>query len=162
MAIKRTNDYLKTLNNPKMSEKERVALSLNETYGKLMTNGGMAVDGELDKIVKTQTYEYAKMFMQNHYRDLDNSIVLELAVMLALNKELHVKFVPSKSYFVDVELDYVPTDEKNKDVYTLLKFGEKGEKLFEKNYNKEESEIVKAERNSKKEDVQYNNSRERV
>lgn len=142
------NNYLKTLNNPKMSDKERVALSLTETYGKLLANGGMAVDEEMDKLVNTKNYEFAKKFMQNHYRDLDNAIVLELAIMLALNKELHVKFVPSSKYFVDMELDYVSIDEKNKDTYTLLKFGEKGEKLFEKNYEEKDAKIVKSDRNN--------------
>lgn len=161
MATKRTNNILKFFNNPKVSEKEKVALSLTETYGKLLTNGGMADGKELEEVMNNRNYSYAKTFLENHYRSLDNAIILELAIMLAISKEVRAKFVPSKTHFVDMELDYVPNDKKDESVYSLSKFGEKGEKVFEKVYTEQEAVRVKADRKAKQEALLNDNLPER-
>lgn len=142
---------VESIEDRELSEAEITADALNEVYGALVEN--IYSDKKYDKVQKNPAYIEAKDFIERKHKELDRAILIEVSSLMTLNEGLKVNFVPSKTAFVELEADFKPSkaDEYGrKESFKIVKFTDKGEKVFNKYYTKEEASIIKPEREKNK------------
>lgn len=130
-----------------LTEAEIVADAFCEVYGALIDN--INNDKKYKKVQENPAYVEAKKFIERKYKQLDHSVLVEVSTLMTLNEGLKVKFVPSKTDFIELEADFKPDspDETGRrETFKIVKFAENGEKVFNKYYTKDEALIVKADR----------------
>lgn len=135
---------------PELTEKdlsEIAAESFNDVYGVLVKH----INNDLmyKAAQKKESYKLSKAYIERLYPELDHSVLVELSTLMTLNEGLKVKFVPSKTAFIELEADFKPDspDETGRrEAFKIVKFAKNGEKVFNKYYTKEEALQVKADR----------------
>lgn len=126
---------------------EMAANAFNNVYGVLVKHINNDI---LYKTAQKKTsYKMSKAYIERLYPELDHSVLVEVSTLMTLYEGLKVKFVPSKTDFIELEADFKPDspDETGRrETFKIAKFTEKGEKVFNKYYTKDEALQVKADR----------------
>lgn len=126
---------------------EMASKSFNEVYGALVNNAG---DEQLYNAIQQKVgYKFSKVYNERVYPELDRSVLTEISSLMRNHEGLEIKFVPSKTAFIELEADFKPSNPDKtgrKESFKIVVFAENGEKVFEKSYTEEEAFQVKAER----------------